>query len=134
MLADQDRIFKNLYGFHDWRLKGARSRGSWDNTKAIIDKGHDAIIQQMKDSGLRGRGGAGFPTGLKWSFMPKADPRPSLIACRTVIAKGIARLQGQRGGHSARLFPADVAAAREQLGWSAPPFEATTTRSTLSFR
>jgi transketolase len=53
----------------------------------------------------------------------KADPRPSLIACRTIIAKGIARLQGQRGGHSAKLFPDDAAAAREQLGWSAPPFE-----------
>ena len=53
----------------------------------------------------------------------KADPRPSLIACRTVIAKGIARLQGQRGGHSAKLFPEDAAAAREQLGWRSPPFE-----------
>jgi transketolase len=53
----------------------------------------------------------------------KADPRPSLIACRTIIAKGIARLQGQRGGHSAKLFPDDAAAAREQLGWSALPFE-----------
>jgi transketolase len=53
----------------------------------------------------------------------KADPRPSLVACRTVIAKGIARLQGQRGGHSAKLFPEDAAKAREQLGWSSPPFE-----------
>ena len=50
----------------------------------------------------------------------KADPRPSLIACRTVIAQGIARLQGQRGGHSAKLFPEDADAAREQLGWSSP--------------
>ena len=53
----------------------------------------------------------------------KADPRPSLIACRTIIAKGIARLQGQRGGHSAKLFPEDAAQAREQLGWTSPPFE-----------
>jgi transketolase len=53
----------------------------------------------------------------------KADPRPSMIACRTIIAKGIARLQGQRGGHSAKLLPQDAAAARELLGWSAPPFE-----------
>jgi transketolase len=53
----------------------------------------------------------------------KADPRPSLIACRTIIAKGIARLQGQRGGHSARLFPEDAAVAREEMGWSSPPFE-----------
>ena len=71
MLADKDRIFKNLYGLHDWGLKGARARGAWDNTKAILDKGQDAIIDEMKKSGLRGRGGAGFPTGLKWSFMPK---------------------------------------------------------------
>jgi NADH-quinone oxidoreductase subunit F len=71
MLADKDRIFTNLYGFHDWRLEGARKRGAWDNTKAILDKGGDWIIDEMKKSGLRGRGGAGFPTGLKWSFMPK---------------------------------------------------------------
>src|SRR5882724_9059482 len=71
MLAGKDRIFTNLYGFHDWRLPAARARGAWDNTKAILDKGHDGIIDEMKKSGLRGRGGAGFPTGLKWSFMPK---------------------------------------------------------------
>jgi NADH-quinone oxidoreductase subunit F len=71
MLADKDRIFTNLYGFHDWRLEGARKRGAWDNTKALLDKGGDWIIDEMKKSGLRGRGGAGFPTGMKWSFMPK---------------------------------------------------------------
>jgi NADH-quinone oxidoreductase subunit F len=71
MLADKDRIFKNLYGLHDWRLKGARARGAWDGTKKILEKGRDPIIEDVKASGLRGRGGAGFPTGLKWSFMPK---------------------------------------------------------------
>ena len=80
MLADKDRIFTNLYGFEDWRLAGARARGDWDNTKAILAKGSDAIIDEMKASGLRGRGGAGFPTGVKWSFMPKqSDGRPSYL-------------------------------------------------------
>jgi NADH-quinone oxidoreductase subunit F len=75
MLRDQDRIFTNLYGFDDWRLAGAQRRGDWDGTKEIIAKGRDWIIEQMKESGLRGRGGAGFPAGLKWSFMPK-EPGP----------------------------------------------------------
>ncbi|NJM35038.1 MAG: NADH-quinone oxidoreductase subunit F, partial [Rhodomicrobium sp.] len=79
MLSDKDRIFKNLYGQHDWRLAGAKSRGAWDGTKALIEKGQDWIIEEVKASGLRGRGGAGFPTGLKWSFMPKNDPRPSYL-------------------------------------------------------
>ena len=71
MLRDRDRIFTNIYGFQDPFLKGARARGDWDNTKDLIGLGRDAIIDVMKNSGLRGRGGAGFPTGLKWSFMPK---------------------------------------------------------------
>ena len=71
MLADKDRIFTNLYGLHDPGLKGARQRGSWVDTKSFIDKGRDWMINEIKASGLRGRGGAGFPMGLKWSFMPK---------------------------------------------------------------
>ena len=79
MLSDQDRIFTNLYGQHDWRLAGARRRGDWSGTKEIILKGRDWIVDQVKQSGLRGRGGAGFPTGLKWSFMPKASDRPTYL-------------------------------------------------------
>ena len=79
MLEDRDRIFRNLYGFHDASLKGAIRRGASVGTKLFIDRGHDFIIDEVKKSGLRGRGGAGFPTGLKWSFMPKADPRPSYL-------------------------------------------------------
>ena len=80
MLDDRDRIFTNLYGLHDWRLKAAQSRGDWDGTKDILAKGRDAIIEEIKNSGLRGRGGAGFPTGLKWSFMPKqSDGRPAYL-------------------------------------------------------
>ena len=80
MLKDQDRIFTNIYGVHDWSLKGAMKRGSWDNTNAILANGRDWVIDQVKASGLRGRGGAGFPTGLKWSFMPKEnDGRPHYL-------------------------------------------------------
>lgn len=80
-LADKDRIFTNLYGYQSADLNAAQARGDWDNTKALLALGQDAIIDEIKASGLRGRGGAGFPTGLKWSFMPKEskDGRPSFL-------------------------------------------------------
>jgi NADH-quinone oxidoreductase subunit F len=71
MLKLEDRIFTNIYGHNSPELKSALKRGNWDSTKILMDKGKDWIIEEMKASGLRGRGGAGFPTGLKWSFMPK---------------------------------------------------------------
>ncbi|WP_435641865.1 NADH-quinone oxidoreductase subunit NuoF [Micavibrio aeruginosavorus] len=81
MLDDKDRIFTNIYGWEPYSLDYAKARGDWDNTKDIIAKGRDWIIDEMKKSGLRGRGGAGFPTGMKWSFMPKENPdgRPSYL-------------------------------------------------------
>jgi len=79
-LADQDRIFTNLYGRHDWRIKGAMARGDWYKTKEMVLKGSDWIINEIKVSGLRGRGGAGFPSGMKWSFMNKPDDgRPKYL-------------------------------------------------------
>ena len=74
-ISDKDRIFTNVYGFQEPWLKAARARGDWDDTAKLMQRGQDAIIEEVKESGLRGRGGAGFPTGMKWSFMPK-EPKP----------------------------------------------------------
>ena len=79
ILEDKDRIFTNLYGFQDWKLEGAKARGAWNATPDMLAQGRDWIIGQVKNSGLRGRGGAGFGTGLKWSFKPKeVKDRPAL--------------------------------------------------------
>ena len=80
MLSDADRIYNNLYGQGDWRLDAARARGDWNGTAELLAKGRDAVVEEVKSSGMRGRGGAGFPTGMKWSFMPKqSDGRPSYL-------------------------------------------------------
>ena len=73
ILADKDRIFLNLYGVHDWGLEGAKLRGCWNGTRDVVAQTPEWICDQLKASGLRGRGGAGFPTGLKWTFMPKQE-------------------------------------------------------------
>jgi NADH-quinone oxidoreductase subunit F len=73
ILQDKDRIFTNLYGRHDWGLEGAKARGAWNGTADILAQTPEWICDQIKASGLRGRGGAGFPTGLKWTFMPKQE-------------------------------------------------------------
>ena len=71
MLKDKDRIFQNLYNDLGSDVSSSQKRGDWVNTKDLTDKGRDWIINEIKSSELRGRGGAGFPTGLKWSFAPK---------------------------------------------------------------
>jgi len=80
MLKDKDRIFTNIYGLGDTGLKAAKKRGDWTRTKAIMAKGREKIIAEIKESELRGRGGAGFSTSMKWSFMPKeASERPHYL-------------------------------------------------------
>jgi len=81
MLKDQDRIFKNLYGDQSNNVNASIKRGDWDNTKSFLLKGKDWIINEIKNSELRGRGGAGFPTGVKWSFAPKtpSNERPHYL-------------------------------------------------------
>ncbi len=71
MLKDKDRIFQNLYNDKGSDVESSILRGDWVGTKEILSKGKDWIINEIKSSELRGRGGAGFPTGLKWSFAPK---------------------------------------------------------------
>ena len=79
MLKDQDRIFKNLYNDMGTDVKSAQIRGDWVNTSELIAKGRDWIINEVKDSQLRGRGGAGFPTGLKWSLLLKKSDLDLII-------------------------------------------------------
>jgi NADH-quinone oxidoreductase subunit F len=84
MLEDKDRIFTNMHGQADWHLDGARARGDWDSTADLLARGRVGIVDEIKLSGLRGRGGAGFPAGLKWSFMPKdrgTKPAYLLVNC-----------------------------------------------------
>ena len=80
-LADKDRIFTNVYGFQSPFLKAAQQRGDWDDTKKLMAVGQDAVIDAVKASGLRGRGGAGFPTGMKWQFVDKKSDKPRYICC-----------------------------------------------------
>ena len=76
-LKDQDRIFQNLYGHHGTDLKSAMKYGDWYKTKEMMLKGHDWLINEIKASGLRGRGGAGFPSGLKFVSRPDMCTAPA---------------------------------------------------------
>jgi NADH-quinone oxidoreductase subunit F len=71
IVFNEDTIFKNIYGFEGKDIESAKKRGQWSGVKDILSRGQDSIIDEVKKSGLRGRGGAGFSTGMKWSFMPK---------------------------------------------------------------
>ena len=73
MLKEENKIFKNLYNQFGWEIENSFKRDDWKNTKEIISKGKEWIINEIKLSELRGRGGAGFSTGLKWSFAPKRN-------------------------------------------------------------
>ncbi len=79
MLAEANRVYMNLYGFEDWSLTGARTRGDWEGTRELMEKGQEWIVQEVMLSGLRGRGGAGFNTGRKWSFLPKPGKLPHYL-------------------------------------------------------
>ena len=74
-MKKENIIFSNLYGKHDESIKGALKRGDWKNISKILKLEKQDIINKIKDSGLRGRGGAGFSTGMKWDFMPKISGR-----------------------------------------------------------
>ena len=73
MLNDSDRIFTNIYGWGDPGLKGAKARGDWNKTVKLLALGHDEIVERMKASGLRGRGGAG--DAGRGSARTRARPR-----------------------------------------------------------
>ncbi len=62
-----------------WTLAAYESRGGYDALKKSLAMEPGAVITAVKDSGLRGRGGAGFPTGLKWSFIPQDNPKPKYL-------------------------------------------------------
>ena len=88
MLKDSDRIFKNLYNDENSSVESSKKRGDWVNTKEICTKGREWIINEIKTSELRGRGGAGFPTGLKWSFIPKnVGSRPHYLVINADVSE-----------------------------------------------
>lgn len=82
-LQRSDLCFPNLEGKEEWAIKGYQSRGGYTGLKEILQTAPDVIIDTLKKSALRGRGGAGFSTGMKWSFMPKPDvsKKPHYLVC-----------------------------------------------------
>ena len=75
-------VLSTYFGDADARTyAGWVKRGGYEALKKALGMTPEAIIEEVKASGLRGRGGAGFPTGLKWSFMPKGDSKPHYLVC-----------------------------------------------------
>jgi len=62
-------------------LAGWKARGGYEGLRKALEMSPDEVIEEVKASGLRGRGGAGFPTGVKWSFMPKDRNKPHYLLC-----------------------------------------------------
>jgi NADH-quinone oxidoreductase subunit F len=76
------RILSKHFGEPEARtLEGWKARGGYQNLTKAFEMGREAIINEVKTAGLRGRGGAGFPAGVKWSFMPKEQTRPHYLLC-----------------------------------------------------
>lgn len=76
MITSKDIIFSNINGLQATNLASSKNRGDWLNTTQLLSQGPEWIIDQLKQSGLRGRGGAGFLTASKWSFIPKDSSKP----------------------------------------------------------
>jgi len=77
--------FRTLHKDRSWTLETYLSEGGYEALKKIIEEKtpQEDIIEMVKKSGLRGRGGAGFPTGLKWSFINRAAPGDKYIVCNS---------------------------------------------------
>ena len=76
------RLLSKHFGEPEARtLEGWKARGGYQSLTKAFEMGREAIIDEVKTAGLRGRGGAGFPAGVKWSFMPKEQTRPHYLLC-----------------------------------------------------